>query len=270
VALKRKEQKVANGEQFASFQKKPDFVVALARGLKVIEAFEGHPEGLTPADVAAQAGLSTTAVRRSLATLELLGYAQSDSGTYHLTTGVLKLGFSYLASNPLTSVAQPVLKDLTNTVRESSSIGVLDGDEIVYVARSTANRVMSISQGIGSRLPAYCTSMGRVLLAALPDRDLAAYLKRVEVKPLTGKTITDKKTLAEIIRRVRSEGFALCDEELELGLRSLAVPIVAGEGRTLAAMNIGVHAARVTAAEMTRRLLPVLREHARSLAESLA
>jgi IclR family pca regulon transcriptional regulator len=247
----------------------PDFVVSLARGLKVIEAFEGHTEGQTVADVSRTTNLSRAAVRRSLITLELLGYVESSGRNYRLKTRVLKLGFSYLSSNSLPAIAQPTLERITEFVHESSSLSVLDGEQIVYIGRSTAKRVMAVGLSVGSRLPAYCTSMGRVLLAALPETELAAYLKNLNLKPLTVKTITNRDLLGEIIRRVGSDGFALTDEELELGLRSIAVPVRSNQNRVIAAMNIGVHAARVSAAEMIHRFLPILQEQAAALTSLL-
>ncbi|HZR56745.1 MAG TPA: IclR family transcriptional regulator C-terminal domain-containing protein [Terriglobales bacterium] len=255
--------------EFSAFEGDPDFVLSLARGLRVIEAFEGHTEGQSVADVARATGFSRAAVRRSLTTLEELGYAESNGRTYRLSTRVLKLGFSYLSSNTLPAIAQPALERITEVVHESSSLSVLDGEEIVYLARSTAKRVMSVGLSVGSRLPAYCTSMGRVLLAALPEAELADYLTRVDIKALTPKTIIDKNLLGDIIRRVRSDGFALTDEELELGLRSVAVPVKTRQGRVVAAMNIGVHAARVSSAEMIHRLLPILQEQTNLLASCL-
>jgi len=254
---------------FRAFVGDPDFVLSLARGLKVIEAFEGHTEGQSVADVARSTGLSRAAVRRLLMTLEVLGYAESNGRVYRLKTRVLKLGFSYLSSASLPALAQPLLEQITEQVHESSSLTVLDGDQIVYVARSTAKRVLSVGLSVGSRLPCYCTAMGRVLLAAVDDKQLTAYLNRAELKALTPKTVTDKKALAEIIRQVRSDGFALVNEELELGLRSIAVPVKTRHNETVAAMNIGVHAARVSSAEMTRHLLPLLQENARLLGHYL-
>jgi IclR family pca regulon transcriptional regulator len=248
--------------EFPELEADPNYVLSLARGLKVIEAFEGHTEGQSVADVARRTGLSRAAVRRLLMTLESLGYAESVGRVYRLKIRVLKLGFSYLSSTSLPTIAQPILEQVTEAVHESSSLSVLDGDEIVYLARSAAKRVMSVGLSVGSRLPAYCTSMGRVLLAALPEAELAAYLERVDLKALTPKTITDKARVADIILRVKTEGFALTDEELELGLRSIAVAVRSRQNRVVAAMNIGVHAARVSNAEMIDRFLPVLRENA--------
>jgi IclR family pca regulon transcriptional regulator len=248
--------------EFPELEGDPNYVLSLARGLKVIETFEGHTEGQSVADVARRTGLSRAAVRRLLMTLESLGYAECSGRVYRLKTRVLRLGFSYLSSTSLPAIAQPILEQVTEAVHESSSLSVLDGDEIVYLARAATKRVMSVGLSVGSRLPAYCTSMGRVLLAALPDAQLAEYLDRVDLKALTPKTITDKTLVADIIGRVRADGFALTDEELELGLRSIAVPVRTRQNRVVAAMNIGVHAARVSAAEMIDRFLPLLRENA--------
>jgi IclR family pca regulon transcriptional regulator len=248
----------------------PNFVLSLARGLEVIESFEGHTEGQTVAEIARITGLSRAAVRRLMITLERLGYAEYSGRVYRLKTRVLKLGFSYLTSTSLPTIAQPILERVTELVHESSSLSILDGDEIVYLARSAAKRVMSIGLSVGSRLPAYCTSMGRVLLAALRDVELAAYLDRVELKALTPKTVTDKSSMLEIIQSVRAQDYALTDEELELGLRSIAVPVRNRQNRTVAAINVGVHAARVSTAEMIERLLPILQENARTFVHLLS
>ena len=255
---------------FRQFEGDPDFVLSLARGLRVIEAFEGHTAGRSVADVARLTGLSRAAVRRSLKTLQVLGYAESSGPIYRLTTRVLRLGFSYLSSASLPTLAQPLLERITEAVHESSSLSVLEGDEIVYIARSASKRIMAVGLSVGSRLPAFCTSMGRVLLAAMSEEQFGAYLKSAQVRALTPKTITDKRLLREIVARIRTEGFAVTDEELELGLRSIAVPVRARNGRVVAAMNVGVHAARVPSAEMIHRFLPLLQEKARALGEVLA
>ena len=183
--------------------------------------------------------------------------------------GVLKLGFSYLSSASLPVLAQRELERITENTHESSSLSVRDGDEIVYVARSSTKRVMSIALSVGSRLSAYCTSMGRVLLSALTEEELTAYLKRLNAKAYTPKTVTSSSALAKIIRRARSDQFALTDGELELGLRSIAVPVRNRQSQVVAAMNIGVHAARVSSKEMIQRFLPVLQESARNLSQYL-
>jgi IclR family pca regulon transcriptional regulator len=253
----------------SEFEGDPNFVLSLARGLQVIETFEGHKQGQSIADIARATGLSRAAVRRLLITLQTLGYAESDGRVYRLKTRVLKLGFSYLSSASLPTLAQPILEQVTEQVHESSSLTVMDGDQIVYVARSTAKRVMSVGLAVGSRLPAYCTSMGRILLSALPDQKLADYFKRVELKAMTPKTVVDKSKLADVVHRVRNDGFALVDEELELGLRSIAVAVKNRQNETIAAMNIGVHAVRVSTDDMIHRLLPILQENARLLGQCL-
>ena len=251
------------------FEGNPDFVLSLARGLKVIEAFEGSTGGLSTAEISRRTGLSRAATRRLLMTLELLGYAESDLRVYRLKARVMRLGFSYLSSNSLVALAQPILERVIELVHESSSVGVLENDQIVYVARASAKRVMSVGLSVGSRLPAFCTSMGRVLLAGLSDHELSAYLDRVELTAVTPKTIVDKSLLSDVIRQVRIDGFALNDEELELGHRSIAVSVKTRKGSMVAGMNIGLHAARVSVAEMIHRLLPILREHAQMLGQLL-
>jgi IclR family transcriptional regulator, pca regulon regulatory protein len=247
----------------------PDFVLSLFRGLKVIESFEGHTGGRTVAEVALHTGVSRAAARRLLLTLELLGYAETDGRVFRLKPRILNLGFSYLSSASLPAIAQPFLEHLTEVLHESSSLSVLDGEQIVYIARSATKRVMSVALSVGSRLPAYCTSMGRVLLAALPEKEFSAYLDRVILKALTPKTLTDKTLFPDVIAKVRADGYALTDEELEVGLRSIAVPIIGSQGRIVASINVGVHAARVSSAELLHRVLPVLQGSAQSLARSI-
>lgn len=247
----------------------PDFVLSLARGLQVIEAFPGARGGLTVSEAAAKTGLSRAATRRLLKTLEELGYAERQGPAFHLTPRVLRLGFSFVASNSVAALAVPVLEQLSAQIHESCSVSVLDGEDIVYLARSAPKRVMTIDLGAGSRLPAHCTSMGRVLLAALPKKELDAYLKKVELKALTPKTVRNRKRLQALIGEARERGYALVDEELELGLRSIAVPVVSQTGRVAAAMNSGVHAARVSEKELRERVLPLLQAHARLLGQML-
>jgi IclR family pca regulon transcriptional regulator len=247
----------------------PDFVLSLARGLSVIEAFQDRPDGATVGDLAASTGLSRAAVRRLLITLELLGYATHSGPVYRLGSRVLRLGFSFLSSNSLATVAGPILEEISATLHESSSLSALEGNDIVYLARSATRRVMSVGLSIGSRLPAYCTSMGRVLLASMTPKELASYLKHVELRALTPKTIVKKKALAAEVDKVRLQGYALVDQELEIGLRSLAVPVRTRSGKVVAAMNSGVHAARVQPKEMRTRFLPVLQEGARRLGIAL-
>lgn len=242
----------------------PNFVLSLARGLKVIESFDGKKEGITVADAARSTGLSRAAVRRLLITLEMLGYAECRGRLYRLRSRVLSLGFSFISSTSLVAAAQPILDHIAETVHESSSMCVLDGNDIVYVARSSVHRVMSVDLSVGSRLPAYCTSMGRVLLAGLPDPELRLFLDRIRPKPYTAKTVTNKQKLKELILRARQQGFAMVDEELEPGLKSMAVPILSRHGRTVAAINIGAPALRLRRSEADRFLV-ILREAAHAL-----
>jgi len=247
----------------------PDFVLSLARGLQVIEAFHEKPRGMTVSDVAAKTGLSRASVRRLLITLQSLGYADFEGSRFHLSSRILRLGFSFLSSNSLASLSLPILEQLSAHIRESCSVSVLDDDDIVYVARSAPKRVMTIDLGVGSRLPAYCTSMGRVLLGALSLAQFEQYLAEAELMALTGKTICEREELMLLIEGVRNHGYALVDEELELGLRSIAVPVVSQTGRVVAAMNSGVHAARVSCLELVERILPPLRDHARMLGQMI-
>jgi IclR family transcriptional regulator, pca regulon regulatory protein len=254
---------------FAGFEGNPDFVLSLARGLEIIEAFQDRPDGVTVGDVASRTGLSRAAVRRSLITLELLGYAGHNGPIYRLGSRVLRLGFSFLSSSSLTALALPILEEMSAAIHESTSLSELEGNEIVYLARSATRRVMSVGLSIGSRLPAYCTSMGRVLLAAMPPAERGAYLKQAVLHRQTPKTITTKRKLAAELDRVCQQGYALVDQELELGLRSIAVPVVTRSGRVAAAMNTGVQASRVAPVEMIERFLPVLREGAQRLGQAL-
>jgi IclR family transcriptional regulator, pca regulon regulatory protein len=254
----------------SSFVGNPNFVLSLARGLKVIEAFDKHTEGLSIADVSRKTGFSRAATRRLLLTLQMLDYVEEKGRIFRLKTPVLRLGFSYLSSASLPSLAQPVLESLTEILHESTSLSVMDGDEIVYVARSATKRVMSIGLSVGSRLPSYCTSMGRVLLAGFSEERFSAYLDRIILNSLTPKTITDKSHLADVIKHVRTDGYALVDEELELGLRSIAVPISTSQGGVIAAMNVGAHAGRTSAVEMIGRILPNLRSSATSLGQTIS
>ena len=236
----------------------------------MIEAFQRKTEGLSVSEISLRTGLSRAVVRRLLITLEMLGYAARSGRLYRLSPRILQLGFSYLSSNSLEALGFPVIQHVTEVLHESSSIGILQGDEIVYVARSPAQRVMSIGLSVGSRLPAYCTSMGRVMLATLPAQDLTAFLKRAELKRLTPKTITEKREFTRVIERVRADGYALVDEELEIGLRSIAVPVQSRSGLVIGAMNSGVHAARVSRQQLIANFLPVLRKQAGLLGSMLA
>jgi IclR family pca regulon transcriptional regulator len=237
-----------------------DFVSGFARGLKVIEAFGETHRRLSIAEAAKLAGLDRATVRRSLLTLAELGYADYDGKFFTLTPKILRLGHAYLAATPLPVLIQPHLDQLSEKAGQSASASVLDGSEIVYIARASQRRVMSINLTPGSRLPAYCASMGRVLLAALPESEARAVLARSELRANTPYTKTDPDELVAEFRRVREAGFAIIDQELEIGLCSIAVPVENDRGQTLAAINIGAPAAHVPASEMEELYLPLLRE----------
>jgi IclR family transcriptional regulator, pca regulon regulatory protein len=236
----------------------PHFVQSLERGLAVIRAFDEHNPELTLSDVARAAGMTRAAARRFLLTLEDLGYVRSDGRWFTLSPRILELGYAYLSSLSLTEVAEPHLERLVAEVHESSSVSVLDGEDIVYVARVPTRRIMAVSINVGTRFPAYATSMGRVLLSRLPEEELDAYLDRVELRPLSPRTLTSQKRLRAELAKVRSQGWALVDQELEEGLRSIAAPIRDRSGRTIAAVNLSAHASRMSIDEGRRRLLPAL------------
>jgi len=245
------------------------FVQSLERGLAVIRAFDTeHPE-LTLSDVARETGLTRAAARRFLLTLADLGYVRSDGRRFLLTARVLELGYAYLSALSLPEVAEPHLEALVAEVRESSSVSVLDGDDIVYVARVPTSRIMRVAINVGTRFPAYATSMGRVQLAGLSDDDLTAYLKRVKLKPLTAHTLATEAELRGELARIRAQGWALVDQELEEGLRSVAVPIRDRDGAVVAAVNVSAHASRATKDIVRKTLLPPLLETASRIESDL-
>ena len=234
------------------------FVQSLERGLAVIRAFGAETPELTLSEVARETGLTRAATRRFLHTLADLGYVQADGRRFRLTPRVLELGYAFLSSLTLPEVAEPHLERLVAEIHESSSVSVLDGDEIVYVARVPTARIMRVSINLGTRFPAYATSMGRVMLAGLPEADLDAYLARVELRRLSPRTVTDEDALRAELARVREQGWALVDQELEEGLRSIAAPIRDRGGRVVAAVNVSAHASRTSKEALRRSLLPPL------------
>jgi IclR family pca regulon transcriptional regulator len=235
-----------------------DFIQSLERGLAVINSFSQEGPVQTLSDVSQRTGLTRATARRVLLTLAELGYVRQNGRSFSLTPRVLDLGYSFLASFRLPDVAQPSMERLVEEVKESSSLSVLDGPDIVYVARVPTSRIMTISLALGSHLPAYPTSMGRVLLGGLSDADLDRYLADTELVPLTARTITDPVELRAVIAKTQVQGYALVDQELEEGVRSIAAPIRNGRGEVLAAMNISCHATRASVAWMREELLPRL------------
>ncbi|MEU7041046.1 IclR family transcriptional regulator C-terminal domain-containing protein [Streptomyces varsoviensis] len=243
------------------------YLQSLARGLAVLRALGVRPGGPSLARVAEATGLARATTRRALLSLEQLGYAASHGRLFHPLPRVLELGYAHLSGLGFPDIVQPHLEALAARVRESASMAVLDGDEIRYIARVPTYRIMSVNIGIGTRFPAYATSMGRVLLAGLPAEERAARLVRAEPRPLTPRTVTDPRALARILDAAADGGHALVDEELEEGLRSIAVPVRDVSGRVVAALNVSTHAGRGTAEETRAALLPALR-HAQAQVEA--
>jgi IclR family transcriptional regulator, pca regulon regulatory protein len=256
-----------------------DFVASLARGIEIIRAFTseqtvnhsaarasiGPADALTLSQVAEKVGVARAVARRFLLTLAELGYVVTDGKYFRLTARVLDLGYAYLSSMPFSNVATEFLQEVAEQTRESCSASVLDGQDIVYVARVAAQRILSISLSIGARLPAYCTSMGRVLLAALPGPELESYLSKVQLRRRTPQTVTDKECLRQILSEVGREGYALTDGELEEGLRSIAVPVRSSGARVIAAINVSTQAGRVNKSQMVKEFLPLLRKAAQRI-----
>lgn len=239
-----------------------DFVESLARGLTVLTAFGRGHDGMNLTAVAEATGLARATARRSLITLEHLGYAGHDGPLFRLTPRVLELGFAPLSGLTLAEIAQPHLTELVGRVHESASMAVLSGEDILYVARVPTVRIMRVNITVGTRLPAYATAMGRVLLSGLTADERAGRLARTVLEPLTRRTVTSAARLGEILDHAAGQGFALVDEELEEGLRSIAVPVSDSTGTTVAAVNVSTHAARSSVEHARGELLPPLRETA--------
>lgn len=244
-----------------------NFVQSFARGLSVIRSFSSSAPSQTLSDVARSTGLTRAGARRILLTLAQLGYVEATGRQFRLTPRILDLGFAYLSSLPLWRLAEPVMQALVADIQESCSAAVLDGTDIVYVVRVPAHRNTSTPLGIGSRLPATCTSMGRVLLAGLQPADCRQRLQAAPRQAFTARTLTDPQALQEAIDAARSQGWCLVDQELEDGLVSLAAPIVDRSGRTIAALNISGQAQRTPPALMQQRFLPLLRGAAAQISQ---
>ncbi|WP_395541357.1 IclR family transcriptional regulator C-terminal domain-containing protein [Neotabrizicola sp. sgz301269] len=235
-----------------------DMMTGLAKGLAVIETFGAETPRQSIAQVAASSGLDRATARRCLLTLTHQGYAVWDGKYFTLTPRVLRLGTACLASMPLPQLVQPLLDALSERIGESSSVSILDGAEIVYVARAAQQKVMSIALMPGSRLPAYCTSMGRVMLAALPEPEAEMRLGRAPLPARTPHTLTDPQAILAELAQVRAQGYALIDQEIELGLRSVGVPLFDMFGRIVAAVNVGVAASHAKVVDLKTRFLPEL------------
>jgi len=247
-----------------------EFVQSLARGLAVIRAFDEEHSELTLSEVARITDLPRAVARRFLHTLVHLGYMRSDDGRFTLRPKILELGYAYLSGLTLPEVAMPHLEDLVEQVRESSSVSELDGGDVVYLARVPTKRIMTVTISVGTRFPAYATSMGRVLLAAQPDEWLDTYLSTVSLRDLTEHTITKPGGLRQELRKIKARGWALVDQELEEGLRSLAAPIRDADGNVVAAVNVSTHAGRRSLESVVGDLLSPLLATAERIERDLA
>jgi IclR family transcriptional regulator, pca regulon regulatory protein len=246
-----------------------DFVQSLDRGLAVIRAFGPDRERLSLSEVARVTGLTRAAARRFLLTLVKLGYVRNDGREFSLRPRVLELGYAYLSGLALPEVAAPHMEELVARLHESSSISVLDGHQIVYVVRVPTKRIMTVAISVGTRFPAYATSMGRVLLAQLADDELERYLAEVTFERLTSRTVTNPARLRTIVREAARQGYAIVDQELEEGLRAVAAPIRGAADVGTAAINVSAHASRVSMGAMRGQILPALLETARQIEADL-
>ncbi|MEV2242717.1 MULTISPECIES: IclR family transcriptional regulator C-terminal domain-containing protein [unclassified Micromonospora] len=245
-------------EQLINSARAPYYVQSLERGLAVIRVFDAANPELTLSEVAHAAGMTRASARRFLLTFVALGYVQTDGRRFRLTPRILDLGYAYMSNVGLSDLSQPHLEWLVKEVRESSSVCVLDGDDIVYIARVPTTRIMTVSISVGTRFPAYLTSVGRVLLAHLPEQEIALHLQRAPYDRPTSHTIASATMLHQELNRIRSQGYAIVDQELEEGLRSVAAPIRNHSGDVIAAINIPVHAGRNTVSSIRRDLVPPL------------
>ena len=254
----------------ASFTHSPDYVQSLARGLQVLRAFNHGRRRSTLSEIAAQSGLARAVARRNLLTLQHLGYVATQDRHFFLTPRVLELGYGYLASLDLTDLAQEAMERLSQRVNESSSMAVLDGDEIVYVARVPVRRLMSVALGVGSHLPAYVTSMGRVLLAAKSPNELKSWLQTHSFRPITPHTLHKTRALLAEILRVRRQGYAFVSQELESGLCSIAVPIRSASGQVVCGLNVSLRYSDDVKAIALKKMLPALQTAQRSIEQAMA
>ena len=240
-----------------------DFVTALASGLEVLQAFDQNSSRMTLSEVAAKTGMNRAKARRFLLTLHALDYLKKQHRHFELTPKVLQLGHAFLTINRYASMIQPYLEDITREINESTSLGTLEGDEVVYIARSAAeHRLMTIQLLVGTRLPAAYTSIGRALLAQLSTAQLDAFLKQVRLQAHTERSIVDSNELRKVLHEVRQQGYAIVDQELDSGLRSVAVPVFDQQGFLRGAINISTNAGRVDMETLIGRFLPLLQEKA--------
>jgi IclR family pca regulon transcriptional regulator len=247
-----------------------EYMATLAKGLSVLRLFGEERPTMTLSEAAAVAGLSRATARRILRTLVDLGYVAQDGRSFALAPRILEIGYRYLSSQSWIDRALPLMKAISEQLHESCSASILQGAEIVYVARVPTQRIMSTVLAVGSRLPAFHTSMGRIQLGFLDEAEIWRRLHSVRIEPYTPATITDLKALTERVQEDRRQGFSIVDEELERGLRSIAVPLVSRGGRCVAALNVSAHSSRTTRNEMRERYLPALRGLAQEISAAIA
>jgi IclR family transcriptional regulator, pca regulon regulatory protein len=238
------------------------YVTALARGLSVLKVFDERHERLSLSDVARIAGMPRASARRALLTLQSLGYVESNGRLFSLSPQVLTLARAYLASSPVPRIAQGFLENVSESLGASCSLSILHDEEAIYIARSTKKRIGSLHRDVGAHLPAHCTSMGRVLLAALSGKELDAFLARSKLQSFTPYTVTDRVELRALIEKVRRNGYAIVDQELEVDLRAVAVPVLNAAGRVIAAMNVSAQGSRTPKKQLVEVFLPALRDAA--------
>ncbi|MCP1246665.1 helix-turn-helix domain-containing protein [Acetobacter cerevisiae] len=250
-------------EKAENISENREFVTALARGLEVLRVCAARPEGMTLSEAAQAVGLPRAAVRRSLLTLTAMGYLSQAGRIFMPTPKVLNLS-ARVADLPLPRLAQPLLTELSRSLDESASLATLDGMDILYIARAETNRILAVDLSVGSRLPAWCTSMGRVLLSALPAEARNQHIPE-QLTARTARTVTDRVALNDILTNIRQHGYCLLDQELELGLRSVAAPVRNSAGDVVAALNVGMHATRMSLKEMQQTIVPAVIRTASSL-----
>jgi len=246
-----------------------EYVASLAKGLAVIRCFDHQHMQMTLSDVAKRTDLTRATARRFLLTLHALGYMETDGKLFWLTAKVLDLGYSYLVTQPLIERVQPYTKELCDAIGESCSVSVLDFPDIVYVARVLSHQIMSVGLNVGARLPAVTTSMGRVLLAAKEDSEIDELLAKTSFKRFTKYTLIEPAAIKAEIQRARTEGYAICDQELEIGLRSLAVPIKNRRGKTVAAINVSSQPLKMSESKLIKEILPQLRQAASKISDAI-
>ena len=256
-------------EEMSSLSEMKDFVTSLARGLTVIQAFDKDHSKLTLTDVAKRTELNRATARRFLFTLNALGYVESDGKLFWLSPKILELGYAYLASQPIVDTVQPFIERVSNETGESCSVSVIDGNDVVYIARYFTHHIMSVTLNVGTRLPAFVTSMGRMLLAYKTDEEASEILSNTQLKKFTEHTLVDRDQIKEQLKIVRSQGYSIVNQELEFGLRSIAVPIFNQRGTCVAAINVGTQAGRIGEDELIERILPSLQRAANDIREIL-